>query len=562
MALDLSAADARALALRAQGLVPGVLPLRSAQVARASQARKVAAVDATLRHLGAVQLDTISVLARSHELVPYARLGAVGREAVETAYWGGGSGHEHPDEATTFEYWSHAACILPVEEWPWFAYRRRSYARSGIRWHEVPTQALEGVLDRLRDDGPLTTTQLGGAKRSAEWWDWSETKIAVEWLLDIGQVVCVRRVGWRRVYDLAERAIPAQHRVADATWVDVDGVHGPSDDACVRELLLRSARVCGVGTLGDLVDVHRLIARHVPRAIVEAQLGGLVHDGVLTPVDVEGWGQQAYADSAALAAFSAGPRLSADPGAGAGSASGSGWGRSRTTLLSPFDSLVWHRGRTSRLFGFDYQLEAYVPAAKRVHGYFTDAGAARRTARRPRRSQAGRHHAARPSGHLRDRPARGRPGVGDRRGRGCAPRGRVLGGCHRGGRGPGSHLAGIRRRRPHRSAHRPALTEPRPPDRPPGVPPVRARAGQRTSSPSARVVQRRTTSSTTGSIRVASCPGRAQTAIDADPCGVTITSASATHDPPVISRTANPSRSPRSQPPIRASRCTSQAGSG
>jgi uncharacterized protein YcaQ len=348
----LTAADARALALRAQGLVPGVLPLRPAQVARGSHARKVAAVDSALRHLGAVQLDTISVLARSHELVPYARLGAVGREAVETAYWGGGRGREHPHEATTFEYWSHAACILPVEEWPWFAYRRRSYARRGIRWHEVPTAALDGVLQRLRDDGPLTTTELGGAKRSSEWWDWSETKIAVEWLLDVGRVVCVRRVGWRRVYDLAERAIPSRHREADHTWVDDDGVPGPTDEACVRELLRRSARVCGVGTLGDIADIHRLHSPHLPRELVLAQLARLVEEGVVTAVEVEGWGTQGYADTAALA-------------------DGTAVGRSRTTLLSPFDSLVWHRGRTSRLFGFDYQLEAYVPADKRVHGYFT-----------------------------------------------------------------------------------------------------------------------------------------------------------------------------------------------
>ena len=351
----LSGADARGLAVLAQGLVSGVLPLSPSQTARASLARRTAAVDATLRHLGAVQLDTISVLARSHELVQYARLGAVGREAIETAYWGAGRDLTHPVEATSFEYWSHAACILPVEEWPWFSYRRRSFRRRGFHWHETPTSAIDGVLTKLRTEGPLTTTELGGAKKSSDWWDWSETKIAVEWLLYIGEVVCVRRVGWRRVYDLAERAIPERFRQADSTWVDVDGVHGPSDEDCVRELLRRSVRVCGVGTLGDLVDVHRLTSRHLPRSVIEEQLALLVDDGGVSPVTVEGWTGSAYADSAALGTLN----------------NGSVAGRSRTTLLSPFDSLVWHRGRTSRLFGFDYQLEAYVPAAKRIHGYFT-----------------------------------------------------------------------------------------------------------------------------------------------------------------------------------------------
>ncbi len=351
--------EVRALALQAQGLLGRPFGFSPGAAARIGRQRRVDAVDRVLRHLGAVQLDTISTLARSHELVPYARLGPVGRDAVERAYWGGGRGNAHPGEPTSFEYWSHAACVLPLEEWPWFAYRRRSYRRAGIRWHEVPRQALAGIRARLAAEGPLTTTDLGGGRRGGEWWDWSETKIAVEWLLDVGEVVCVRRVGWRRVYDLAERVVPPQLRApAPATltglpvsWEETDGVTGPSDADCVRELLARSARVLGVGTLPDLLDVHRLGGRHVARAVVERALAQLVEAGLLVPVEVAGWAA-AYAWAAALA-------------------DDAPTGRSRTTLLSPFDSLVWHRARTSRVFGFDHTLEAYVPAAKRVHGYFT-----------------------------------------------------------------------------------------------------------------------------------------------------------------------------------------------
>jgi uncharacterized protein YcaQ len=353
--MSLSLGEARGVALHAVGLVPGVLPLRPSSAPTASSRRRVAAVDATLRRLGAVQLDTISVLARSHELVAYSRVGAVGRDAVETAYWGGGTGNDHPAVATSFEYWSHAACVLPVEEWPWFAYRRRSYARKGIRWHEVPTHALEEVRTRLREEGPLTTTELGGGRKGADWWDWSETKIAVEWLLDVGEVVCVRRVGWRRVYDLAERAIPDEHRRPDASWVEQDGVHGPRDEDCVRELLRRGAHVMGVGTRNDLADVHRLGTPHLSREVVDRALAELEDVGDVVPVEVEGWTQQAWAAPASLEALAAGETS----------------GRSRTTLLSPFDPVVWERARASRLFGFDFQLEAYVPAHKRVDGYFT-----------------------------------------------------------------------------------------------------------------------------------------------------------------------------------------------
>ena len=175
-----------------------------------------------LRRVGAVQLDTISVLARSHELVAYARLGPIGREAVEAAYW-------PASKPKTFEYWAHAACILPIEDWPYYAWRRRAIAARGQRWHQVSERACDEVLARLRDEGPLTATQLGGAKAGGPWWDWSEVKIAAEWLLDTGRAVCVRRVGWRRVYDLPERAVPAPLLDREPTDARMPGLPGRGD---------------------------------------------------------------------------------------------------------------------------------------------------------------------------------------------------------------------------------------------------------------------------------------------------------------------------------------------
>src|SRR5262249_38351212 len=133
-----------------------------------------------LRRVSAVQLDTISVLARSHELVAYARLGPVRRDKVERAYW-------HPARPAAFEYWAHAACVLPLADWPYYAARRRGIQAQGQRWHQVSQAACEEVLARLKTEGPLTATQLGGAKAGGPWWDWSEVKIAAEWLLDTGQ---------------------------------------------------------------------------------------------------------------------------------------------------------------------------------------------------------------------------------------------------------------------------------------------------------------------------------------------------------------------------------------
>jgi len=319
----LSATEARRLAVAAAGLGA----VRAPAAARSGGAAAVAGV---LRALGAVQLDTISVLARSHSLVPFARLGAVGEAAVAEAYWA--------DPPAAFEYWAHAACVLPMESWPLFEVRRRYFrARHGGRRPDL-APAREAVLAALRERGPLTATDLGGAKRGGVWWDWSDAKIAVEELLGFGDVVCTRRVGWRRVYDLPARAVPPAL---------LDRV--PSDEECRVALLAASGRALGVATAGDRADYFRCCSW--------AQARDLAGDAGLVPVEVEGWRQPAWAWPGWLSAL-------------AGSGPGAVPARSRTTLLTPFDPLVWTRGRTERVFGMRHRLEAYTPAPKREHGYY------------------------------------------------------------------------------------------------------------------------------------------------------------------------------------------------
>jgi uncharacterized protein YcaQ len=306
--IELSRQDVRRIWLKAQGFIGA--PDRRGGVA------------SMLRALGAVQLDTISVLARSHELVAYARLGAVSRDEIENAYW---------KRADAFEYWAHAACILPIEMWPYFEYRRRRsrerYSTNGYR------AAGKEALVRLRAEGPLTATELGGAKRGGIWWDWSDTKSALEIMLAEGEVVCVERRGWRRVYDLAERAIPGEF--LNQT---------PDDLACWAHLVGLAGKRLGVATRADLGDYFRL------RAIDWA---ATLEGSGLVEVEVEGWRDRAWAHPDALGWLEEGIR-----------------GRHRTTLLSPFDSLVWDRDRTMRVFDFHHRLEAYVPKPKRIHGYF------------------------------------------------------------------------------------------------------------------------------------------------------------------------------------------------
>lgn len=316
MVATLTAVEARRAVLHAQGLL-GAPRSRSVPV--------------LLRRLGAVQLDTISVLARSQELVPFSRLGAVGRPAVHRAFWEPAG----PGAAGAFEYWAHAACVLPAEDWPLFAFRRKSYRNRNDLWGmSADAEAVKGVLARLAADGPLTTSELGGARKTPGWWDWSEVKQAVEYLLACGEVVCVERRGWRRVYDLPERAFPAETLHDELT-----------DRRCHVELVARAGRALGVASRADLLDYYRL--KNV------AGFADVAYEAGLVPVEVVGWGQPAWAAATALEFLESGGR-----------------GRHRTTLLSPFDSLIWERARTERIFGLSHRLEAYVPKAKRVHGYY------------------------------------------------------------------------------------------------------------------------------------------------------------------------------------------------
>lgn len=315
-AADLSAREARRIALRAQGLLgPRVAggPL------------------GLLRHLRAVQLDTISVLARSHELVVYSRLGALPRQRIEKAYWGWDRNAEHQN---AFEYWSHAACVLPMEDWPNFGFKREDRRARGRRWHRLDDaeRVCGEVLAKLRSEGPLTANQLGGAKKGGPWWDWSDVKVGVEWLLDIGEVVCTKRVGFQRVYDLPERAIPPRLLGAE-----------PRRAEQIAKLVGNAARALGIASVADLAAYCGLLTKPVAEALPDVGL---------ERVSVEGWTRPAFAYPEALSLPSRAQR-------------------SRPVLLSPFDSTIWFRPRVEQLFGFRHRLEAYVPRHQRVHGYFS-----------------------------------------------------------------------------------------------------------------------------------------------------------------------------------------------
>ncbi len=291
------------------------------------KADRPATAEDVLRRIGAVQLDTIAVLARSHELVPYARLGAVGRGAVEKAFWS-------TDDVRAFEYWAHAACVLPIESWPYFSFRRKV---ERAKREAKPRASAEAVakVRKMLSSGPVSATELGGARVAGGWSDQSEAKAAAETLYWSGAAACVSRVGWKKVYHLAEDVVPADLLAAR-----------PSDSECHLYLVRAAVRAMGVATRRDIAEYFRLRLADVSAALRAAS--------DLVPVAVEGWSEPAWTTAEGMEA-----------------ALGLDAASSRVVLLSPFDPVVWNRERTERIFNFSLQLEAYKPKEERVNGYFT-----------------------------------------------------------------------------------------------------------------------------------------------------------------------------------------------
>jgi len=335
---SISAADARAAALVAQRFGT-----------HREQDKDHRGIRSLIHDLGLIQIDSVNVLVRSHYLPAFSRMGAYTHSELDRL------SHEHP--RSVFEYWGHEASLIHMSLHPYFRWRMARAEENA--WGRVRRMAkknptfIGNVLETIRERGPLTASELEPEmeragllpkrtkKKKSGWWEWSDTKTAVEFLFWSGQVTSAARRGFERLYDLPERVI-GEYILAQPT---------PSEPDAHRYLIHRAGRALGVATEADLRDYFRLPLAGARQALKEA-----VEEGTFQRVDVEGWTKPAYIHTSAMLQSDSPGNAMFDP--------------DRAALLSPFDSLIWFRQRTERLFGMKYRIEIYVPAPKRIHGYY------------------------------------------------------------------------------------------------------------------------------------------------------------------------------------------------
>ena len=318
---DLSRAQARRIALAAQGFAE---PRRSGAPNRRTLRR-------VFERTGLVQIDSVNVVVRAHYMPAFSRLGPYDVALLDRAAYG--------RDRWLFEYWGHEASLLPIELFPLVRWRMERARNGDGTWKHVAEiirkqpELLARILGTIGERGPLSANAFDGARGKGQWWGWSDTKRALEALFWRGDITTAYRKGFERVYDLTERVLPAA--VVEAPPV--------SEADAQRELVRISARALGVAAERDLRDYFRL-----DLADARARVAELVEEGELQPVTVEGLKGTRY-----LWRETRVPRSV----------------RARA-LLSPFDPLVWERARTRELFDFEYRIEIYTPAHKRVHGYY------------------------------------------------------------------------------------------------------------------------------------------------------------------------------------------------
>ncbi|NKB60598.1 MAG: hypothetical protein GKR95_02850 [Gammaproteobacteria bacterium] len=292
------------------------------------------ALDATfacIDHLGYVQIDTISVVERAHHHTLWNRNPRYRHSHIDTLQ----------AKRKIFEYWSHAAAYLPMSDYRYSLRKMREVANSPGHWFDRDSAMMKAVLQRIVSEGPLQSRDFEhktGTRR--DMWDWKPAKRALEQLFMEGRLMTLRREGFQKVYDLTENVLPAGIDTSE-----------PSESEWARYLVNRFLKAHGIGKLNEMTYL-----RKGTKHLIESVLAEMCEEGSVSPINISKGRRvvdKDYFTSTEYLELLAKPLM-----------------RKRVKILSPFDNLLIQRNRMKQLFDFDYQIECYVPQAKRVHGYF------------------------------------------------------------------------------------------------------------------------------------------------------------------------------------------------
>ena len=320
--IEFSVEKARELLLSAQGL--DAVPKRAAK----DDVRE------TIRRMGVLQIDSISVVARSPYLVLWSRLGSYEPRWLD----------ELLAEGSLFEYWSHAACFIPIEDYGLY---RRLMIEGGEKtrtWMRAHHEEIEHVMEHISERGSVRAAEFARTDgKAGGWWEWKPEKRALEHLFAAGELMISRRENFHRVYDLRERVLAN----ALPDWEDA---LAPNEQEVRRTLALKAVRALGVAPARWIPDYFR-----TPKKGAAGLLEELADEGELVRAGIEGEPAYVHPDNARLAEKILSGELRS----------------SVTTLLSPFDPVVWDRARALELFDFEYKIEVYTPAARRRYGYYS-----------------------------------------------------------------------------------------------------------------------------------------------------------------------------------------------
>ncbi len=290
----------------------------------------------SLSRIGWAQIDTISVVERAHHHVLWSR---------DRAYRPLVLAELEREPRLAFEYWAHAAAYLPMEDYRYCLPRMKRIAAQGHEWFPTDDRVVGWVRDRIRAEGPLRSQDFQSDGARGPWWDWKPAKAALEFLFQSGELMVASRPGFQKLYDLSERVLPSG---TDTRF--------PTDGEMADWYVGRAARGLGVFTRRDVAYMRKDALGGIKEALARAVeskllLEAAVEDGAKARAATRSW---VSADLYGLSSRTVATRLAKRP----------------VRILSPFDNLVIDRARCLRVTGLDYTIECYVPAAKRVFGYF------------------------------------------------------------------------------------------------------------------------------------------------------------------------------------------------